>query len=41
MFRAIHAINIFSKYGLQKAAKELNHSTDSTTSQQYIRTEDR
>lgn len=41
MFRATHAINIFSKYGLQMAAKELNHSRDSTTSQHYIKIEDR
>lgn len=41
MFRATHAINIFSKYGLQMAAKELIHSRDSTTSQHYIKIEDR
>ena len=32
MFRATHAINIFSKYGVKMAAKELNHTRDSTTS---------
>lgn len=41
MFRASHAINIFKKYGLYLAAKELNHSNQNTTSQYYIKIEDR
>jgi nucleoside diphosphate kinase len=41
MFRASHAINIFKKYGLDLAAKELNHSNKNTTSHHYIKIEDR
>lgn len=41
MFRASHAINIFKKYGLDLASRELNHSNSNTTSQHYIKIEDR
>ena len=41
MFRASHAINIFKKYGLDLAAKELNHTDQNTTNQNYIKIEDR
>ena len=41
MFRATHAINVFQKYGLERASKELNHSTVETTSKHYIKAEDR
>ena len=41
MFRASHAIYIFKKYGLDLAAKELNHMSPNTTSQNYIKIEDR
>ena len=38
MFREIHAINIFKKYGLDMAVKELNHNNPSTT---YFKIEER
>lgn len=41
MFRATHAINIFKKYGLDMAAKELNHNNSSTTSKHYVKIEER
>ena len=41
MFRATHSINIFKKYGLDMAAKELNHNSPSTTSKHYIKIEER
>ena len=41
MLRATHAINVFQKYGLEMAAKELNHSRISTTAQHYLKVEDR
>lgn len=41
MFRATHAVNIFSKFGLQMAANELNHSSSSTTNKHYLKIEDR
>lgn len=41
MFRTTHAVNIFSKFGLQMAANELNLSRSSTTNQHYLKIEDR
>ena len=41
MFRATHAVNIFKKYGLELASRELNHSHSSTTDRHYIKAEDR
>ena len=41
MFRTTHAVNIFSKFGLRMAAKELNHSCTSTTNAHYIKVEER
>lgn len=41
MFRATHAINIFQKYILEKAAAELNHARVATISKHYIKVEDR
>ena len=41
MFRVTHAVNIFSKFGLEMAAHELNHSRTSTTNQHYLKIEER
>ena len=41
MFRSTHAVNIFKKYGLELASRELNHSHSSTTDKHYIKAEDR
>lgn len=41
MLRATHSINVFQKYWLEIAAKKLNHSRISTTTQHYVKAEDK